>query len=307
MNIEKEKRAIEYLRAFQPQTEPYYLCYSGGKDSDTILTLAEVAGVNFEAVHNLTTVDAPETVNFIRSQPKIKINYPEISMWDLIVERKMPPTRLARYCCEVFKEQGGKSRVKITGVRWAESTNRKESAGVVKVIGKPKTMQKKATDMGVDYRVTKQQGLILNDDNAESRRFVEHCYRTTSTMVNPIVDWSDDDVLEFLCHYGIKINPLYEAESSKGKYICKGCKRIGCICCPLSGYEEMKADLIKYPKYRDNYLRAFDRMLKKRAALGLKTSDVWADARKVMMWWVGDNPLQISFFGEPTYLAGACM
>ena len=31
---------------------------------------------------------------------------------------------------------------------------------------------------------------------------VEHCYRTRKTMVNPIVDWTDEDVWEFLTHYG---------------------------------------------------------------------------------------------------------
>lgn len=41
----KEKRAIEYLKAFEPKDEPYYLCYSGGKDSDCIRILAELAGV----------------------------------------------------------------------------------------------------------------------------------------------------------------------------------------------------------------------------------------------------------------------
>ena len=42
MNIEKEKRAIEYLKAFEPESEPYYLCYSGGKDSDVIRILAHL-------------------------------------------------------------------------------------------------------------------------------------------------------------------------------------------------------------------------------------------------------------------------
>jgi phosphoadenosine phosphosulfate reductase len=57
MNIEKEKRAIQYLKTFEPQDEPYYLRYSGGKDSDVIKILAQLAGVKYEAVHNLTTVD----------------------------------------------------------------------------------------------------------------------------------------------------------------------------------------------------------------------------------------------------------
>ena len=44
MNIEQEKQAIRILRNFEPETEPYYLCYSGGKDSDTIKLLAQLAG-----------------------------------------------------------------------------------------------------------------------------------------------------------------------------------------------------------------------------------------------------------------------
>ena len=33
MNKEKEKIAIERLRAFEPKDEPYYLCYSVGVES----------------------------------------------------------------------------------------------------------------------------------------------------------------------------------------------------------------------------------------------------------------------------------
>lgn len=89
MNIEKEKRAIEYLKAFEPVNEPYYLCYSGGKDSDCIRILAELAGVKHDTVHNLTTVDAPETVKYIKSIPNVQIDYPKRSMWQLIVDKKI--------------------------------------------------------------------------------------------------------------------------------------------------------------------------------------------------------------------------
>ena len=75
----------------------------------------------------------------------------------------------------------------------------------------------------------------------------------------------------------------------------------------MQGYKGMIADLIKYPKYRDNYLRAYDRMLQARKAARLETSEKWRDARSVMMWWVGDNPNQLSLFGEPEYLKGACL
>lgn len=158
MDIQKEKRAIEYLKSFEPQTEPYYLCYSGGKDSDVIRILASLAGVNHEIHHNHTTVDAPETVRYIRSIPDVIINYPELTMWELIVKKGLPPTRLMRYCCSELKERGGKGRVKVTGVRWAESNARRDNGGFVKIIGKPKTVQKLGEELNANFQLTQKGG-----------------------------------------------------------------------------------------------------------------------------------------------------
>ena len=158
VNITKEKRAIQYLKSFEPESEPYYGCYSGGKDSDVIRILLGLANVKFDLVHNHTTVDTPETVRYVRSIPNIIIDYPEKSMWDLIVEKMFPPTRLVRYCCERLKERGGQGRVKVTGVRWEESNARKENGGLVKIIGKPKTVQKMGEELNADFMLTKKGG-----------------------------------------------------------------------------------------------------------------------------------------------------
>ena len=151
---EKEKKAIERLKTFEPTTEPYFLCYSGGKDSDCIRILAELAGVKFEIHHNLTTVDAPETVQYVKSIPGVIINKARYddgthkTMWNLIVKKGLPPTRAVRYCCSELKENGGKWRIKITGVRAEESSRRKKNGGLVKIIGKPKTTKKKCGKNG---------------------------------------------------------------------------------------------------------------------------------------------------------------
>lgn len=280
---EKERRAIETLRSFEPKDDKgYYLCYSGGKDSDVIRILAHLSGVKHDIVHNLTSVDAPETVNYVRSIPNVIISRPDKTMWQLIPEKAMPPTRLIRYCCSELKERGGQGRLKITGVRKAESVARANRSDLVQLLGKSKSTQKTADNLGVEYRVTKQGGLVMNMDNDPARRLVEHCYRTVTTMINPIIDWSDNDVWEFLNHYGCESNPLYKCGKS----------RVGCIGCPMNGGKRMKADFKKYPIYRLNYVKAFDRMLTERKHRNLSTT--WETGEDVIRWWVGDDPNQIT-------------
>ena len=279
---EKERKAIEALKMFEPEDEPYYLCYSGGKDSDAIRILAALAGVKHDIVHNLTTVDAPETIQYIKSIPNVKINKARWAdgthktMWNLIPRKGMPPTRLMRYCCMELKEQGGKGRLKITGVRAAESKNRADNGGEIKIIGKPKTTQKYLSENDIDFQQTDKGGVVLNFDNADSRRAVEHCFRTTATMINPILSWSETDVWEFLHHYGCEANPLYQCDK----------KRIGCIGCPMQGKKAMRKEFRKYPKYYDNYIRAFDKMLKVLDEKGVDTT--WINGEEVMRWWVSD-------------------
>lgn len=289
MKTEKELKAIERLKAFEPD-DGYYLCYSGGKDSDVIRILAQLAGVKHEVVHNLTTVDAPETVRYVKSvgariDRATYFDGSPKTMWNLIVKKHMPPTRLVRYCCSELKEAGGKGRVKITGVRWAESNSRKNSAGVVKIIGKPVTVEKKAEELGAEYDKTKSGGLVMNSDNDSARRLVEHCYRTTSTMINPIVDWTDEEVWEFLDYYGCRSNPLYEC----------GFKRIGCVGCPMAGAEGMKKEFAIYPKYKEAYIRSFDRMIAERPN---KENLSWQSGLDVFKWWIGEDPNQIDLFDE---------
>ena len=283
MNREMEKRAIEVLKAFEPE-DGYHLCYSGGKDSDCIRILADLAGVKHEIHHNLTTADAPETVYYVKSIPNVIIDKPEISMWRLIEKKMVPPTRIMRYCCAELKERGGAGKVKVVGVRKKESARRAKLGGLIKIIGKPATVEKKAVELGAEVGKTNGGGLILNMDNDPSRRLVEHCYRTTSTMLNPIIEWADTDVWDFLKAHGCKSNPLYEC----------GLKRVGCIGCPMAG-KNRYAEFERWPKYRALYVMAFDRMLEARRRAGKKErpDTQWLNGESVMRWWLGEDGAQI--------------
>lgn len=128
--IDKVADAIALLREHEPQ-EGYYLCFSGGKDSVTIKALAQMAGVKFDAHYNDTTVDPPQVQAFIRQyHPDVIWHEPKYSMAELIIKKKIPPVRTVRYCCRYLKKHGGKGRVKITGVRRAESKARSRYTNV---------------------------------------------------------------------------------------------------------------------------------------------------------------------------------
>lgn len=136
---DKVEVAIDRLKSFEPP-EGYYLAFSGGKDSVVIKALADMAGVKYDAHYNLTSVDPPELVSFIKTFDDVIIERPkdkdgnQITMWNLIPKKKFPPTRIARYCCEALKEHGGDGRMTITGVRWAESVNRRRNQGHITVM-----------------------------------------------------------------------------------------------------------------------------------------------------------------------------
>lgn len=160
----KLDKTIEKIKLFEPD-DGYFLAFSGGKDSQCIYHLAKMAGAKFDAHYSITSVDPPELVRFvmtqypdvIREHPKDKNGKP-LTMWSLIENNTMPPTRLARYCCEKLKESSGHGRVTMTGVRWAESRNRRDNQGLITIMGKSKTVQKNLEEIGADFTKTDRGG-----------------------------------------------------------------------------------------------------------------------------------------------------
>ena len=255
---DKVAEAIQRLKSFEPE-DGYYVAFGGGKDSIVVLDLVKRSGVKYDAHYMITSVDPPELIKYIRKHhPDVAMDFPRdkngkvVTMWNLIPKHTIPPTRQARYCCAEIKEVNGKGRVTVTGVRWDESARRKKLHGVANVNTSSKKIIEDALATNASAKLNDRGGLIMNDDNDESRRIVENCYRTRKVMVNPIVDWTDEEVWEYIHQQNLPYCELYD----------QGYTRIGCIGCPLAGAEKMKRDFERYPKYRDNYIRAFARMIK---------------------------------------------
>lgn len=283
--MDLEQMAIERLRAASEMSlthykQPLIITDSGGKDSQVVKELALRSGIPFEIQHNHTTADAPETVRYIRSEARrfeelgiqYTINMPtykgkRVSMWSLIPQKLMPPTRLVRYCCSVLKEGGGAGRFIATGVRWEESVSRKKNRGIYEKLAAEKAKK-----------------IILNNDNDDRRMLFENCRLKAKRVVNPIIDWTEEDIWEFLDDVNTAINPLY----------CRGQKRVGCIGCPMAGRWGMEREFAIWPKYRNLYIAAFDRMLEERRRRG-KIDGSWRTGTTgvdVFHWWIQDGVLQ---------------
>lgn len=276
---DKVQLAIERLQAYEPE-EGYFLAFSGGKDSVVIKALADMAGVKYDAHYNITTVDPPELVHFVKTFDDVQIDaqtYEDgrrVTMWNLIPKKLMPPTRIARYCCQYLKETNGYGRVTVTGVRWAESVNRRKNQGEMTIYSK--SAAKELDKAGIQYTQTQRGGLVLNLDNAESRDAMEMCYRTRKTLINPIVDWDDDDVWEFIHKYNIPYCKLYD----------EGYKRLGCIGCPISSTKHRLSEFERYPKFKRQYLKAFEKMLNRITESGDGDKTTWESAEDVYNWWM---------------------
>ena len=82
-----------------------------------------MAGVKFKAHMNLTSVDPPEVIRFVKKQyPDVELIKPKMSIYDMAKKKGCLPTQLARWCCYEFKETYGAGKVTLIGIRKEESS-----------------------------------------------------------------------------------------------------------------------------------------------------------------------------------------
>lgn len=295
--MDLEQKAIERIKTASEMSLNYYgpplVCtYSGGKDSDVMLELFKRSGVPFEVHHSHTTADAPQTVYHVREVfcelelqgIKCEIDYhrqsdgSRITMWNLIPKKKIPPTRMARYCCAELKETGCKNRMIATGVRWEESSKRKVR-GEFEVLGRTKKEGK---------RISEEKMLLT--DNSDARKLFEQCQLKAKTVVNPIIEWPNRDIWDYYWHECKVHNPLYKM----------GYNRVGCIGCPMAGKRRWK-EFADFPKYKRMYIKSFDKMLDVMRNDGSGRVLKWKTGYDVFLWWMEDKniPGQMSIEDIP--------
>lgn len=265
---QKLEHSIQLLRkseslALRYSDDGFFLAFSGGKDSQALYHVAKMAGVKFKAHYQLTTLDPPEVVRFIRSHyPDCSIERPRMTFSQLCIHKKLLPTRVMRFCCAELKETKGAGTVTLTGVRRAESARRAQHKEVIR------RSNNKQRNVGGDGET------MLDQFNREREIEGVQCIKGKDKIViNPIIEWSDKDVWHFLNNVAkVEHCSLYD----------EGWHRLGCLFCPISNKKTIIMEMHRYPKYYDMMLRTIARI---RAAGGLAEAEGFTDA-EVFDWWV---------------------
>ena len=204
--------AVHLLRAIPTDEGPIEISYSTGKDSDVILELAKIAEIPYEAIYKNTTIDRPGSIAHAK-EVGARIITPQKGMLRLIEDMGWP-SRWMRFCCKFLKEYKVRDRA-VLGIRRAESPAR-----------------------------------------AKRYKEPEYCRvysaKEKVRIYLPILEWTNDDVEQFISDRGIKCHPHYYDESGK---FCVD-RRVGCIGCPLQADKGL-ADFKHYPKMFKAWVKAY--------------------------------------------------
>ena len=198
-----------------PQDGDIEVSYSGGKDSDVILELAKMAGIPYRAIYKATTIDPPQTIAHAREMGA-EVVRPKKTFFQIVQEYGFP-SRNQRFCCSVMKEYKVCDRA-IQGIRRSESRKRAENY--------------KEPEMCRVYSAKEKVKVYL-----------------------PILEWTDQDVEEFIKERNIKCHPLYYR---RGQFDVT--QRLGCMGCPLASRKKR----IQFFKDNPRWLKAWIRAGQKR-------------------------------------------
>nr|DAR24198.1 MAG TPA: phosphoadenosine-phosphosulfate reductase [Caudoviricetes sp.] len=246
-----EKLALSY-----DAEQGYYLAFSGGKDSQALYHMAQLAGVKFQGHMNLTSVDPPEVIRFVKQNyPEVELIKPKKSIFQIAIERQILPTMRVRWCCEEYKEMAGAGKVTLIGIRKSESARRAKRNEVEissrKFSGDLEALEayRQAQRAKRARRQSKKNG--VNITNADEEKTLGCIHGKESLLISPIIHWTEQDVWDFLNEVvSVSHCSLYD----------EGWHRIGCIGCPMSSYKQKKLEEERYPHVKRGWLRAIKKI-----------------------------------------------
>lgn len=230
----------------------YYLAFSGGKDSQALFHITQLAGVKFQGHMNLTSIDPPEVIRFVkRNYPEVELIKPKKSIFQIAIEKQILPSMRTRWCCTEYKETAGAGKVTLIGIRRAESARRAKRNEVEinnrKFSGDLDGLDEYRQEQKAKRMKRKSKVNGVNITNADEEQTLGCIHGKESLLISPIIHWTEQDVWEFLNNV-VKVPhcSLYD----------EGWNRIGCIGCPMSSAKQKHIENERYPHAKRNWIKA---------------------------------------------------
>ena len=244
----------------------FYNTFSGGKDSQVLYYLVKLAGVKHKTHMNLTSVDPPEVIRFVRTQyPDVELIRPKTSIYDMAKKKHMLPTRRIRWCCAEFKETSGAGKVTLIGIRKEESARRAKRQEISASIKGKRSEQ------------------TFDQWSEHEEQMVSCVGGKDKILVLPIIHWTERDVWEFLNANHIPHCELYD----------RGYTRIGCICCPMSNYRQKIREIERWPHVKRNWIKTIRWLIDN----GYVNHN-FSDAETGFRWWISGKNYQEFYADE---------
>ena len=242
----------ENLALFYGGGSGYYLAFSAGKDSQALYHITKLAGVKFEAHMNLTSVDPPEVIRFVKqAYPEVDLIKPKKSIYQHAIEKQILPTMRVRWCCAEYKENAGAGRVTLIGIRHQESSRRAKRNEVEisnrKFSGTLEGLDEYRQELKAKRARRKSKKDGVNITNADQEQTLGCISGKESILISPIIHWTEKDVWEFL-------NKVMEVPHCS--LYDEGWHRLGCIGCPMSSAKQKQIENVRYPHVKRNWIKA---------------------------------------------------
>lgn len=240
-----EKLALRY-----DAEDGFFLAFSGGKDSQALYHIAQLAGVKFKAHFSPTTCDPPQVIRFIHAHyPDCVFHHPKISIYDKAVQLTILPTMRVRWCCAEYKENAGAGRVTLIGIRHAESARRSKRKEIEISAHKFSGNMDEFAKYQEETIRKKYKNINIDQFSIEEQTSFKCINGKDSILVSPIIEWTEKDVWEFLNNVvQVPHCCLYDAPYNQ--------HRIGCILCPMSSHKQKLKDIEMFPHVKQMWLKA---------------------------------------------------
>ena len=223
--------ALDYIymesKRLEKEGYAYVVSYSGGKDSQVVLDLVleVLSPKDVFVVFTDTKMELPETYEMVEwTENHYKKIYPDFKIYKVaspfdtaeLWEKIGPPSRIKRWCCNVYKI--------APQIKFLET-------------------------IGAD---TFYKTILVFEGTRAGESSARSCFERTSPRektfreinIRPIFGWNTFEVFLYHFYKGLKINPLYR----------KGFRRVGCSVCPFASHWSEYIIQKDYPERAKKFL-----------------------------------------------------